>query len=111
MFKLMGKKIFTILRSTLLFIKPKKDTTTNLRAPCICTLFAISDDIFCALFVKFNCALFSHPNQDQLVINGRVTMTCTGNLICNACAMKLLNAVQSFFFKCTLYMDSAMDII
>ena len=27
----------------------------------------------------FNCALFSYPNQDQLVISGRAMMTCTSN--------------------------------
>ena len=30
-----------------------------------------------AHFCDFNCALFSHPNQGQIVINGRETMTCT----------------------------------
>ena len=30
-------------------------------------------------FFDFNYALFSHPNQDQLVISGHETMTCTSN--------------------------------
>ena len=71
----------------------------------LCALFAISDDIFCA-----HCALFSHPNQEKLVINGRETMTCT--CTCNyACALKsvafslmsLLNVVRRSFFNCTIY--------
>ena len=48
------------------------------------------------------------------MISGRETMTCTGN---PACVMKsvtfslmvLLNVVQSYFFKCTICMDYAMD--
>ena len=58
-------------------------------------------------FCNFNCALISHPNQEQLVISVRETMTCMGNC---ACAMKSvtfslilhLNVVQNSFFKCTL---------
>ena len=30
-------------------------------------------------FCDFNCALFHTPNQEQLVISGRETMTCTGH--------------------------------
>ena len=49
------------------------------------------------------------------MISGRETMTCTANC---ACAMKsvtfslvvLLNVVQSSFFKCTVYMDYAINI-
>ena len=47
-------------------------------AQSICALFAISDDIFCAHFA-ISFAHFSHPNQGQLVISGRETMTCTGH--------------------------------
>ena len=50
------------------------------------------------------------------MISGLETMTCTGN---PACVMKsvtfslmvLLNVVQSYFFKCTICMDYAMDIM
>ena len=61
-------------------------------------------------FCDFNCALFSHPSQGQLVINGRETITCTCTCNC-VCALKsvafslmsLLNVVRSSFFNCTLY--------
>ena len=32
-----------------------------------------------AHFLRFFCALFSHTNQEQLVISGREKMACTGN--------------------------------
>ena len=48
------------------------DEMTIIWAPCICTLSAISKDIFSALFWDFNCSLFSpHPirsNKWLLVI-------------------------------------------
>ena len=67
-------------------------------------------------FCNFNWALLSHPNQEQLVIRGPETMTCTGK---RTCAMKsvtfslivLLNVVQRSFIKCTIYMDYAMGIM
>ena len=40
--------------------------------------FAI-DDIFCAHFVISIAHYFHTPNQGQLVVIGRETMTCTGN--------------------------------
>ena len=63
-----------------------------------------------AHFLRFQLRTISHPNQEQLVISGRESMTCTGT---RACAMKSvtfslmvhLNFVQRSFFKCTIYMD------
>ena len=43
-----------------------------------CTLFAISDDIFCALFA-ISIAHYFYSNQDQLLFSGRDTMTYTGD--------------------------------
>ena len=67
-------------------------------ATCICALFAISDEIFCALFAIFNCALFSHPNQGQLVINGREKMTCT--CTCNCVCIEVCGVFIDVTFKC-----------
>ena len=66
----------------------------------------------CACF-----ALFSHPNQDQLVISGHKTKICTGN--CTGEKFKSvtfplmghLYVVLSSFLKCAKYMDYAMDIM
>ena len=82
------------------------------RAPCICTLFAISDDIFCVHFAIFNCALFSHPNEAQLVIRGRETMTCLCNEVSDVFYWwYFLNVFQNSFFICTIYIDYIMDIV
>ena len=57
-------------------------------------------------FCDFNCALFSHPNQEQLVIRlVQVSVSVPFSL------MVLLNVVQSYFFKCAIHMYYAMDIV
>ena len=73
------------------------------RRTCVLQLAMISFAPFC----DFNCAPFSHPNQEQLVISGREKMTCTCN---RACAMKSVK-FKSSFLKSTIYMDYAVDIM
>ena len=49
-------------------------------ACCICALFAISDDIFCALFAISIVHFFQIPiRSNYIVISSHKTMTCTGN--------------------------------
>ena len=45
----------------------------------VCALFAISDDIFCALFAISISHYFHIPNQEQLEISGRETMTSSAD--------------------------------
>ena len=67
-----------------------------------------------AHFLRFQLRTIFTPQSGA--ISGRETMTCTGT---HACAMKsvrfslmvLLNVVQNSFFKCTIYMDYAVDIM
>ena len=67
------------------------------------------------MLIKSNLSIFA-PNQEQLVISYHETMPCTGNRDCaikpvTFSLMVFLNVVQRYFFKFTIHMDYAMDIM
>ena len=74
--------------------------------------------IFLNTFCDFNRAHFSHPNQEQLVINGHETMICTCTCKC-AFALKsvafslmsLFNVVRSSYFSCEHYVPKVLVLL
>ena len=73
-------------------------------------IFAINDDIFCALFA----ISIPHPNQEQLVISGHERLVLVQRL-CNEVSEVFIDGTfkcsAKSVLKCTIYMDYALDIM
>ena len=65
----------------------------------------MKDDFFCALFAISIAHYYHYPNQDQLVISGCETMTCTGfDPVSDVKVKYVLSDVFIFFFIYTDYL-------